>query len=787
MRGLRHNSEIRPTFSFWRWLRLNLVLLMLTGLISLSFPVISLSRRLGDFYFRLRGNLPTSTQVALVLIDDAALAQFGRWPWPRNRLTQLVRSVNQFHPRAIGIDILLPEPEDEANDAALEAAIRQAGNVVLPAKISGSTERGLWTDPLPRFAKAAAAVGHAQAVLDSDGVCRRIPVIEPSTEGPRLAFAVAIANLVEGRETKPQSDGAGASGPAAGFERFEPSYLTVNYRQQFAPTDSTSPFVAISARDLLEGSNGKSLEGKIVLIGFGATELSDRLFTPVSNQIPMPGVEINANAVDTLVQHRQIESLGTGVQLLLLACVSMVSLWLVIRWPGTRGLLCLLAALLSEYVAGYFLFDAFHRQLEYGPFLVAGVLAAPLAQLESLLVVDRAITRRLKELLRLLPASAEMAPDKIAIPTRESSPSQLHWKLASFERLENQLTSLYAFDETLLEAMQEALAVYDLDGSLLFHNSSWKRFCEQQDLNATSTLEDVAEVIGLSGDLSRMSPHSGAWLDKELSLQDALWRFRALRLSWPSVNEPNATMLLGEDISARRERDQARAEAIGFVTHELRTPLLAIQGFAELLMRYPQQVGTSEAPATIFRESRRLVAMINAYLEVLRMDVGSRPLRRQPVEIRGMVDHVQQILQPLAQSAGIEIHTELHPENQTLNCDELLITGALLNLVSNAVKYSPKGSVVKMQALVKNGDIEFQVHNPGPVIAPEDLEHVFEPYYRAADHSAGKPGWGLGLAFVKRISEEHGGRVQATSSTSSGTCFCLVLPLQSSFASEAVV
>lgn len=784
----RHNSEIQDEFSPRRWLRLSLVLLALTGLISLSFPVVSLSRRVGDFYFRLRGAQPASRNVALVLIDDGALAQYGRWPWPRTRLAQLVRAVNQFHPRAIGIDILLPEAEDEANDMALETAIKEAGNVVLPSKISGSLEGSLWTDPLPRLAKAAAAIGHAQAVLDSDGICRKIPTVEPSADGPRAAFAVAIANLVQSKEAKPRGEtGSRRPGEGAGFERFEPSYLTVNYRQQFAPTETSPPFVTFSARDLLEGGKGESLEGKIVLIGFGATELSDRLFTPVSDQAPMPGVEVNANAVDTLLAHRQIESLGIIIQLLLLLSASMLWLWLVMRWAGVRGLVYLAAALLSEYIAGYFAFSAFQRQLEYGPFLVAGVLAAPLAQLDNLFVVDRAITRRLKELHRLLPASAEPVTDKIFIPKRESSPSRLHWKLGSLQRLERELASLYAFDETLLESMQEALAVYDLDGRMLFHNSSWKRFCQKQGLKPASSLEDTAQAIGLAADLSRLSSESGSWLDKELSLQEALWRFRALRLPWPSAAEPNATMLLGEDISARRERDEARAEAIGFVTHELRTPLIAIQGFAELLMRYPQQAGSSEAPATIFRESRRLVAMINAYLEVLRMDVGSRPLRMKPVEIGEMAHHVEQILRPLAQSAQIEIHTEINPPTRTLNCDELLVTGALLNLLSNAVKYSPSGSTVSLQVLVNNDDVEFQVRNPGPVIPAEELKHVFEPYYRVAENSGGKPGWGLGLAFVKRISEQHGGRVQVSSDASSGTCFCLVLPLHSHMASEAVV
>jgi signal transduction histidine kinase len=353
--------------------------------------------------------------------------------------------------------------------------------------------------------------------------------------------------------------------------------------------------------------------------------------------------------------------------------------------------------------------------------------------------------------------------------------------------LENELASLYKFDETLLEGMQEVLAVYDLDGRALFHNSSWKRFCEQQELKATSNLEEVAPVLALAGDLSRLAAEPGACLEKELTLKAASWRFRVMRLPWPSAAEPNATMLLGEDISARRERDRARAETIAFVTHELRTPLIAIQGFAELLMRYPQQASTSEAPATIFRESRRLVAMINAYLEVLRMDVGARPLSLKPVEIGQMVHHVEQILQPLAQSAKIAIYTEVDPRAQTLNCDELLVTGALLNLMSNAVKYSPSGSTVRLQVLVRNDDVEFQMRNPGPIIPPESLERVFEPYYRVAGHSGDKAGWGLGLAFVKRISEQHGGRVQVSSSASSGTCFSLALPLHSDIASEAVV
>ncbi len=787
--------ELQDTFSLRRWLRLNLLLLAMAAIFSVSFPVIGLNHRVGDSYFRMRGTQPASRNVAMVLIDDSSLSQYGRWPWPRRRLAQLVQAVHRFHPRAIGIDILLPEAEDELDDMALETAIREAGNVVLPAKISDSLQGGLWKEPLPRFAKVAAAIGHAQAALDSDGVCRRIPLTEPSLDGLRTAFAVALANLARNGDSHASSS-AGApiappatppSADASGVEHLASGeYLTINYRDQFVPGENAAPFVAFSATDLLQGDKGQSLEGKTVLIGFGATELSDRLFTPVSNQIPMPGVEVNANAVDTLLDAKEIRGVGILMQFLLLAGFGMLSLWLVMRWMDARGLLYLGFLLLCAYAAGFVAFSRFNRELEYGIFLVAGVIAAPLAQLENLVVVDRAISRRLKALERLLPAATDHSPGKIVIPARRSSAPRLHWKLRALQGLEDELASLYTFDETLLEAMQEALAVYAFDGRLLFHNSSWKIFAEEHEINPTDGLEQFTRILELGLDPALASMRTGVWIDKQVAIKDELWRFRLLRLPWPSAAEPEAVMLLAEDITAQRQRDQARAEALGFVTHELRTPLIAIQGFAELLVRYPQQAAGGDAAATIFRESRRLVAMINAYLEVLRMDVGSRPIQLKPILVRDMVQHVEQILQPLAESARIQIQTQVMPETQVLNCDEALVTGALLNLVSNAVKYSSRESTVTLQAVACDEEVEFQVRNPGPPIPAEDLERLFEPYYRLQVHST-TPGWGLGLAFVKRISEQHHGRVKATSDAVSGTCFYLAFPIGSTVASEAVV
>jgi CHASE2 domain-containing sensor protein len=318
---------------------MTLLLVGLTALLTLvpptiySFSANSVSEKIGDFYFRWLGAQPTSQNVALVLIDDPALAAYGRWPWPRKRLAQLIGAVAQYQPKAIGVDIELYEPEDETNDSALEAAIAEAHNVVLPAKISGQGLERSWVDPLPRFSRAAAAVGHVEAVVDPDGICRGILLDNWTAQGRKPAFAVAVADVARAGATKPQPQVRSAASPdqIPGVERVEARYMAINYRQQFEPAQSSPPpFLTLSAGELLKGEKEEALRGKIVLIGFGSSDLSDRFFTPVSyHQNQMPGVEVNANAVDTILEQKQIVMVGEGAQLFLLVAAAMLSLWIV--------------------------------------------------------------------------------------------------------------------------------------------------------------------------------------------------------------------------------------------------------------------------------------------------------------------------------------------------------------------------------------------------------------------------------------------------------------------------
>jgi signal transduction histidine kinase len=288
-------------------------------------------------------------------------------------------------------------------------------------------------------------------------------------------------------------------------------------------------------------------------------------------------------------------------------------------------------------------------------------------------------------------------------------------------------------------------------------------------------LSGIAELAGGWRELASLANDSDAWTEHEAPLGEELWLLRAVRLPWTSFAEAGAIMLMAEDITARRQRDQARSEALSFVTHELRTPLLSIQGFSEVLMRYPDSPASSEAPATIFRETNRLVAMINTYLEVLRLDSGARPLHTTPTNVSAMVEHVEKVVRPLAASAHVLVKVEVGPDVDSLMCDETLVAGALLNLVSNAIKYGIDGSEVLLRVTSREREVTFEVRNSGPVIPAAELEHIFERFYRPT-RSESIPGWGLGLSFVRRICQQHGGRVQVSSDEISGTSFAFTLP-----------
>ena len=226
-------------------------------------------------------------------------------------------------------------------------------------------------------------------------------------------------------------------------------------------------------------------------------------------------------------------------------------------------------------------------------------------------------------------------------------------------------------------------------------------------------------------------------------------------------------------LQAREERDHVRAEVLGFMTHELRTPMTAIQGFAELMMEFPSSPQCVRAPEIIYRESKRLLALIHSYLDVLRLDAGAREPAMKPVGIAGMAREVFDLLDPIA--AASQMTLTWIGEDTVVFADPALLKGAILNIVGNAIKYGEHGREISVATQVENDEVAITVHNFGRPIDVSDVPKLFSSYARGSSAAGHAPGWGLGLAFVQRIAEKHGGRV-SVESAGDGTTFMIHLP-----------
>ena len=174
--------------------------------------------------------------------------------------------------------------------------------------------------------------------------------------------------------------------------------------------------------------------------------------------------------------------------------------------------------------------------------------------------------------------------------------AELSWKLDLLQQLQTELGSLYELHKTLLESTQDLVAIFDHRGKLLLSNRSFAD-AYQPDPERGLTLEQLMDRLTPAGADSPQGPESEVYLDREL------YSLRLVPLPPTTLSPSGGTIATFTSLRTRTERDRARSEALGFITHELRTPLSSIQGFAELMMRYPSSPSSTGAPETIFLES----------------------------------------------------------------------------------------------------------------------------------------------------------------------------------------
>jgi signal transduction histidine kinase len=220
-------------------------------------------------------------------------------------------------------------------------------------------------------------------------------------------------------------------------------------------------------------------------------------------------------------------------------------------------------------------------------------------------------------------------------------------------------------------------------------------------------------------------------------------------------------------------------QAIHFVTHEMRTPLTAIQGSSELMGRYNlSEEKRKQIAEMINTESKRLARMIQTFLDVERLSDGEMELKRELFEVREIVESCVARARPLAERKNIRIQTQELEGN--LEGDRELMEYAVYNLLNNALKYSPTDTQITVMcrrvAVGKDAaQIRLSVRDQGIGMDAKELRQIFQKFYRTKRAEAsGEAGTGIGLSIVEQIVHHHGGKMEVTSQPGQGSCFTVV-------------
>ena len=243
-----------------------------------------------------------------------------------------------------------------------------------------------------------------------------------------------------------------------------------------------------------------------------------------------------------------------------------------------------------------------------------------------------------------------------------------------------------------------------------------------------------------------------------------------------------------EDLTELRRMERVRRDFIANISHELRTPLASVRLLAETL---EEAIDTDRDKAQTFLEKietevMHLTGLVTELLELSRIESGLVPMVIEPVEAGQLVREVMARMLPQAQRHRVTLRTEIHQGHSLVGADSKQIARVLVNLIHNAIKFTPSGGVVTIGTRLQPGGRaqSFFVQDTGAGIQPEELSRIFERFYKA-DRARSKSdfigpgggGSGLGLSIARHVVEAHGGRINVESTPGKGSTFTFTLPV----------
>ncbi|MEW8294958.1 MAG: CHASE2 domain-containing protein [Candidatus Thiodiazotropha sp.] len=860
-----------------------LILLLFTGLLAASNWLWRWDLLLYDLQMGFVSR-PPAEDIIIVAVDEKSLEILGRWPWSREVHAKLVDRLTQAGARAVVLDILFAEP-DRANpdsDNQLIQAIAASERVFMPVILEEHRQGGILVEsmPLPALSNVAAGLGHVHMDLDADGIARGVFLYEGLGQAYWPHLMLALLNWLD-----PEEVGVGT----APSSRQMHNVHTINrHTHRLIPFyGPAGHYHRYSYSQVLEGDYLPNLfRDKIVLVGVTATGIGDALPTPVSGHgVPMSGVEINANILQSLMRDESITTIAYLPHLLGSALIVVLPFVLYPYFP-TR-----IAPLVSLVLAfGFFLstLALLHRANYWFPpsaALVGLMLSYPLWSWRRLDQAVRYLNQQLERmqreqrllpveqhpsdlrsamefLARLMPLQgwvlydagtgkqlmrngSELGPPLEMLETGSwrRSGAELWTEIQRPERTwqlglvwpRNEVpewSSLKLVNEFALQFSREAES--EQDGVLervelrmqqmQEANARLQRFRNLIN-NAVGQMDDGLMVINGVGQVVMANPRASFYLghqsDRELLGEDAyhllcvleiqggeMWEelFKKVLLHkeavrFEALRPPNTELFVQlkplEDVDAEfpgvivnlsyigtlKRSERTRAKMLNFLSHDIRSPITSLLSLTQ--SRQLLDGSATEMAKQIEPLARRSLRLADNFLRLARAE-AAETASFTDTDFVEVAHNAMDEVYVQAKAKQIKLLRQFNEDEIWLQGDLALLERALVNLLENAIKFSPPRSQVTMTLSIQGARLVCEIEDQGPGIPEHQLAEIFMPFMQAdSNRLMRKKGVGLGLSFVKVVAEKHHGGVAARNSENGGAIFILNLPCEVNASREA--
>ena len=326
----------------------------------------------------------------------------------------------------------------------------------------------------------------------------------------------------------------------------------------------------------------------------------------------------------------------------------------------------------------------------------------------------------------------------------------------------------------ILGSMVEGVAVVGGDERILYCNQAFEQILElPQGSSQGKKLVEGLRQADLVTAVRQVLP-GGDEVTGEVEVGTVRRRSFSVTAAPVRAAEASSAVLVLHDITELRRLERVRRDFVANVSHEFKTPLTAIQGFAETLLggALDDKANRKRFVEIIREHARRLARLTDDLLKLSRIEAGRLDLESRPVSVAGLVNGCVETARLNAESRGLRIVVELPEGLPPVRGDAVQLDEVLQNLIDNALQYTPSGGRIDVTARSNGHEVIFTVADTGIGIPESDLERIFERFYRVdAARSREAGGTGLGLSIARHIVDAHGGRIWVESAVGQGSRF----------------